>query len=443
MRTNPQQIVLVDFYWTRNKDPRVPLGHASLLASLKTLPNIDVHSLVYTVNKRVSKDDVVQDILRLAKGCPHSSTSVAFGAYVWGEALLQSVLPELRRQGFRGRIILGGPQISYSGLGLESIYPDADVFVRGYGEDALCLVAQSEPGAVIPGVVWSNQRDQVQQANVDLEALPSPFLTGLIPLRRQAFVRWETQRGCQFRCAFCQHREAGSRLTRRNLGLPRVEAEIELFCGSSVREIAVLDPIFNMSPHAIGILDRFGDLGFSGRLALQCRAEMITDEFLDSAQSLDVKLELGLQTIHQNEGKAIKRQNHIGKVDIALRGIRERSLSHEVSLIFGLPNQTLQSFEESVQWCLSRGVPTIKAFPLMLLRGTELDLNRAQWSLKDSGGTMPMVTSSNSFNEESWNAMASLSEALIATEGSHPKTISELYEVADALAPVQERWSAA
>lgn len=443
MRSNSRQIILVDFFWTRNKDPRVPLGHASLLASLNTLSNVDVHSLVYPVNKHVSKDDIVQEILKLARGVPHLSTSVAFGAYVWGEALLQQVLPELRRQGFQGRIILGGPQISYSGSGLERIYPDADAFVRGYGEDALCRLAQSAEGSAIPGVVWAKQLDHNQQANVDLETLPSPFLTGLIPLQKQAFVRWETQRGCQFRCAFCQHREAGARLTRRTLSLPRVEAEIELFCGSDVREIAVLDPIFNISPHATPILDRFGDHGFSGRLALQCRAEMLTQEFLNSAEKLDVKLELGLQTIHQSESKAIKRQNHMGKVDSALREIRDRNLLHEVSLIFGLPNQTLQSFEESVQWCLTRGVPTIKAFPLMLLRGTELEQHRDRWNLKDSGGTMPMVTSSNSFDEDAWTVMSSLAEALLITEGSHPRTISELYDIAETLTPVQERWAAA
>ena len=32
--TMKRRIILLDLYWTRNKDPRIPLGHASLLTAL-------------------------------------------------------------------------------------------------------------------------------------------------------------------------------------------------------------------------------------------------------------------------------------------------------------------------------------------------------------------------------------------------------------------------
>ena len=34
-----RRVVLVELYWTRDKDPRVPLGHASILASLARDPS--------------------------------------------------------------------------------------------------------------------------------------------------------------------------------------------------------------------------------------------------------------------------------------------------------------------------------------------------------------------------------------------------------------------
>ncbi|MCA9574047.1 MAG: hypothetical protein KC668_01380, partial [Myxococcales bacterium] len=46
-----RRVVLVDFHWTRDKDPRVPLGHASLLAALSAQPTLDVRSLVVPVNR--------------------------------------------------------------------------------------------------------------------------------------------------------------------------------------------------------------------------------------------------------------------------------------------------------------------------------------------------------------------------------------------------------
>ena len=30
-----RRVIVVDFYWTRDKDPRVPRGHASILTALR------------------------------------------------------------------------------------------------------------------------------------------------------------------------------------------------------------------------------------------------------------------------------------------------------------------------------------------------------------------------------------------------------------------------
>jgi radical SAM superfamily enzyme YgiQ (UPF0313 family) len=439
-----RRIILVDFYWTRDKDPRVPLGHASILTALRGRSELDVRSIVIAVNEpHLDAATVATAILDETKGVPATEVDVAFGAYVWGEALLQDVLRELGFSGFQGRLILGGPQIPYSGRGLERIYPDVDAFVRGYGEEAWATLAGSPRPCPIPGVHWAGTPDAVAQALVNLEALPSPWLSGTIPLKDQSFIRWETQRGCPFRCAFCQHREPGARLPRRALSLPRIEAEIDLFCESGVREIAVLDPIFNVAEHAVGVLQRFAERGFTGRLSLQCRAERIPAAFLDAASALDVCLEFGLQTIHAEEGRAIERSNQIERVDAGLAAVRARGISHEVSLIFGLPVQTLESFEASVTWCLDREVPVIKAFPLVLLRGTALERDRDKWSLVDSGGAMPMVLRSTTFDVDDWHEMARLSDALRLTEGRHPNVLRELKLLAATLEPDLLRWTPA
>ena len=283
-----RRVLLVDFTWTRDKDPRIPLGHASLLAALQTEATLDVRSLVVAVNtSRCHPEAVVSRILMETSDCGPSAVDVAFGAYVWGEDTLTAVLRGLRVRGFRGRIIVGGPQVSYAGAGIEGLYPEADVFIRGYGERALCLLTRTHEPQAIAGVHFRGETDRVEQALVDLEALPSPWLGGLKPVAKGSFVRWETQRGCPFRCGFCQHREAGARLLRRSLGLPRIEAEIDLFCRAGVGEIAVLDPIFNAGPHAVGVLQRFVDHRFAGHLTLQCRAETVTTEFLEVAAQLE------------------------------------------------------------------------------------------------------------------------------------------------------------
>lgn len=441
--SNSYRVVLVDFYWTRDKDPRIPLGHASLRASLARDPAIETVPVVVAVNAGThSADEITDTILRATEGIAETRVTIAFGAYVWGEALLKEVLGRVRARGFGGRIVLGGPQISYSSGGLERIYPEASAFVRGYGENALLALAKIEGQPRIPGVHWAGEDDVCMQANIDLETIPSPWLEGVIPLEGQRFIRWETQRGCQYRCAFCQHREAGARLQRRQLDLARIQKEIDLFCASGVEDIAVLDPIFNSSEHAVAILERFAERGYKGRLSLQCRAEQVTQEFVDAAALLDTRLEFGLQTIHRNEGVAVKRPNHLPGVEEALQMVREAGINHEVSLIFGLPEQMLASFLESVAWCLEQRIDAIKAFPLLLLRGTPLERDRQLWGFETCDGEMPMVVQSNSFTFDEWLEMARYSEALKLTEGAHPEDLALLHELAasDACEPEMPRW---
>ncbi len=71
------------------------------------------------------------------------------------------------------------------------------------------------------------------------------------------------------------------------------------------------------------------------------------------------------------------------------------NLETEISLIYGLPLQTVQSFEQSVSW-VQRKLPsaTIKAFPLMLLRGTALqrDAHRFGTCTPACYDTAPLVT---------------------------------------------------
>ena len=386
-----------------------------------------------------STSQIASRILALRGGHRDSEVDIAIGAYVWAEALIQELLPMLRAD-FSGRIVMGGPQISYKESGHEEVYPDADIFIRGYGEEALCELVETSGRPKIRGVHNAGEVDLGEQANVDFPRLPSPWLEDAISLKAQRFVRWETQRGCTHRCGFCQHREAGARLPHRSFELDRVMKEVELFCAAQVEEIAVLDPIFNTGKHATAIVERFVELGFKGRLSLQCRAETIKNEFLDAVEQLDVCLEFGLQTIHQAEQTAVQRNNHMPSVERVLRDVRRRGIDHEVSIIFALPEQTLATFMETVDWCLAQQIPVIKAFPLMLLRGTPLERDRARWGLITDTHAMPKVIASNTFTHRDWLQMASISDALKATEGQHPQGILSLLARTKPRNPQIARW---
>ena len=400
-------LILVGLGYIRPGDPRTTLGHASILAAVRRSGDIDVTPLEYAVNDagfnaRRVLDDIVSNVR-------DSGSAVGFGTYVWNDEFVRWLIRELRWRGFPGLIVLGGPQISYTSEGLDQLYPEASCFISGYGEEAIVSLMRGQ--TAIQGLRYRGETVSTDPAAFSFANAASPHLDGT--LASSDFVRWETQRGCPYACSFCQHQEPGQKLKLRQFPRERLDAEMRLFVQRGVKKLVVLDPLFNVNAkHASWVLRRLIELGYRGSLSLQCRFEQLTPEFVELCRSLDVTLEFGLQTVHKAEMVAIERHNNLEKVDYWIRELLRADIRFEVSLIYGLPEQTLESFRESIEWCRSRSVLVIRAFPLMLLRGTAAYTNRGRWGLIESNETIPVVTSSNTFTSAEREQMRLLAESL-------------------------------
>lgn len=423
-----RKLILIALDWTRPKDPPISLGQASIVANaLKH--NVPIISQSWAVNQPTFTPT---DVVRFVKQHETADTAVALGGYIWNEHATQHIIKQLKHEKFAGPIILGGPQVSYTGRGIEKFYSDVDIFVRGYAEKALIQLAQTEykdnKHVAIRGVHYAGEPDLGLSASIDLETLPSPYLTGLIEPQR--FIRWETQRGCPFTCAFCQHREATPMKERKTFALSRVIEEAHWITSNSIiQDVAVVDPTFNSGNQYLSVLEALAHGKYSGKIALQCRAEMVTPQFLDAVQRINkhghVVLEFGLQTVHKEEQKHITRPNNMTKISQVLSEAHARGIAYEVSLIFGLPAQTVSSFQESIDFCRKHQAPVIHAFPLMLLRGTPLHNDKDALQLVESSTeaphqlpriqeNIPHVISSPSFSYADWKTMAKMAESLEA-----------------------------
>ena len=402
-------VVLVSLDWIRPGDPRFGLGTASIASALHGA-GVKVRIVSDAVNRPEFRADEFFAEAVAAVDAAGADALVGMGAFVWCEAEVQRLLPVLAH---RAEIVLGGPQVSYTARDeLESLYPKATYFVRGHGEAAMVALATGSAENGVAGLHVAGAEDFAKSADYPLEGLPSPHLDGTSPVGR--FVRWETQRGCRFRCTFCQHRQPGRRLRRSELGTNRLHAEIEAFRDAGTRRIAVLDPIFNMNrPRAIELLGEMRRAGLTAELSLQCRFELTDNAFLEALEGLDARLEFGLQTIHDDEARAVGRPNRMDVVEDVIAELNDRRVPYEISLIYGLPLQTLDRFRASVEWCLDRGVPRVRAWPLMLLRGTGLHGQRSRWGYVESEvDRIPIVVEGHSFSREDHSEMARIAASL-------------------------------
>lgn len=425
--------LLISLDWTRPKDPPMSLGHASIISNL-IKNNIEYNEKSWSVNSNnFNINDVIDYILTNTK----KYNDIALGAFVWNEKYIQDIIKNLNKYKYNGNIILGGPQISYinNNKEIEKLYNNVNIFIRGTAEDSFTNLYINNSNNInnklpIKGVYYRGIPNLGESSSSSLNLLDSPLLNGLI--KPQPFIRWETQRGCPFSCTFCQHKEVDKNLTKYNryFNNNRIDLEINwILSNPIINDIAVIDPVFNSGNNYINIIKKLADGKYKGKLSLQAKADMMTDEFINEIIKFnnngEIILEFGIQTTNINEQKIINRSNNLKKIKLIFNKLNYYNINYEVSLIYGLPLQTISSFQESIKFCYDLNVPTIHAYPLMLLRGTKLYYDKLKYNLIESNELInndnnnnriqqdiPHVISSNTFTYNDWLIMSNIANNL-------------------------------
>lgn len=409
--------LLISFDLVRPGEIGTPLAIASILAHQRSeerwrermdVTQLSINMLECGGSARPEQFEAVLSVYDLER-----FDAIALSAYVWNEYLLNPFIALLRRMGFRGKVVLGGYQITY-GREAELLqrYPDCQVFIAGQAEQAFAELPD-HLGADHP--VFLN-------VPVDFDQLASPYLTGALPVPLGAgMVRMETKRGCPYRCSFCAHRDLVTRRVHKQ-PMERVFKELAFLAERRVQRVNILDPIFNAGKEHLEVMREIVRLGLRSTFTLQSRFENIRgeqgDAFLDLCTQGNFHLEFGLQTTDHEVSKHIDRANRMDLVDAALDQLVARGIPFEVSLIFGLPGQTFESFQRSIEHLQGKGCTDIKAWPLMLLPGTKLHDQKEHWGMREEAlgeFNIPVVTESNTFKREEWERMDQLAKLLQPT----------------------------
>lgn len=413
-----RKALIISFDLIRDGEPAATLATASLLASLKQDPgygnDFAVESLSVNLLACETEAAVQQAMDVVLEQGSELYDTVAIGCYVWAEREASQFIRRLRKAGYRNKIVMGGPQISYAPREqLSLLYPEADIFVIGYAEVAL-RSAILMPRPATP---------EVLSEEVPFDDLPSPYLSGDLPVvTGQERVRMETRRGCPFRCSFCAHRDLKKNTVHRH-PRERAMAEWDFLASHHVGKVNVLDPVFNEGKDYLSLMEHMVQSRFHPLVTFQTRFELIRnadgERFLDLAGQMNTHLEFGLQTAVEGEGKSVNRRNSRDAVQRAMGMLKERGISYEVSLIYGLPGQTPASFAESILFLQENGCESITAFPLMLLRGTELFAQKEHLGYKERPEGrfgIPVVYESKWFSESEWWTMKHMADDLAPNE---------------------------
>lgn len=111
-------------------------------------------------------------------------------------------------------------------------------------------------------------------------------------------------------------------------------------------------------------------------LSIGTRPDCLGEDVIELLERLNkikpIFVELGLQTIHENTAKYIRRGYELSVYDDAVRRLHKAGLNVVTHLIIGLPNETKNDILKSVEY-VCRVTDGIKLQLLHILKGTDLE----------------------------------------------------------------------
>lgn len=112
-------------------------------------------------------------------------------------------------------------------------------------------------------------------------------------------------------------------------------------------------------------------------LSVATRPDCLGEDVLKLLAELNsikpVFVELGLQTIHEESAKYIRRGYSLDVYDKAVKDLKKTGVNIVVHIILGLPNETKSDMLESVKYVCDGGINGIKLQLLHVLKNTDLE----------------------------------------------------------------------
>ncbi len=247
--------------------------------------------------------------------------------------------------------------------------------ILGEGEESVCTaVEQILHGKQVSGAgIYTGDSDRLIPAYPsDLSALNSVLLTHTVSVDDYQGVLWEMTRGCPYHCAFC-FESRGNRQVR-SYPMDRITQELELLIEHHVEHIFVLDPTFNLNrERTIAILDLLRnrvpqDMHFT----FEVRAELLDEQIAYLFSTFHSSLQIGLQSSKPSVLMGISRSFQADRFSQKIALLNQYGVVFGLDLIIGLPQDTLQSFMESLNFAVSCKPSNIDIFVLAVLPGTQL-----------------------------------------------------------------------
>lgn len=328
----------------------------------------------YTINMPVLH--ILSDITE------HDIDVLGFACYIWNIEMTLHVVDMVKAVRPDIKIVLGGPEVSFTADELLERCPNIDYIVQGEGEEAFhALVTALQLGndgldPVIPGVRGRKDGSilgSLEAVEVsDLSSIPFPYTEEDMADLEHKIIYYESSRGCPFSCQYCL---SGNKNTVRFFPQKRTLQELQWFIDHGVKQVKFVDRTFNCAPHHHRPLMEFmRDSDTDMNFHLEMEPELMTEwetNILCETPPGRIQIEVGVQSTHKKTLDAINRYNDWPYIQKSIRPIIQAGRTHvHMDLIVGLPHEDFNRFGQSFNDLFSLQPHALQIGFLKLLKGS-------------------------------------------------------------------------
>jgi len=342
---------------------------------------------------------------------------LAFSVFGWNYREFGALAETFKQIRPDGWVIFGGTHVANQGARTFRNFPDVDVVANGEGEAIFPALLRAYLGGRdvtslhdIPGITFRlGERGDAARGDVhttqeaariqDLDSIPSPFLTGAIPLVdgrgefRYDVALMESNRGCPYKCAFCFWGGAVGQKVRA-FSRDRMRAELEIFGYHKVHTVVLCDANFGMLQSdfefvedVIRTREKFGfPRAVEGSWAKNKSKIFYDIVSMMKQQNMKSSFTLALQTLNDSALLQMHRKNmRLNAWEDLVGWLREEGLDCYAELIWGAPGETPETFLRGYDK-LAGYMTRIAVYPLLLLPNTEYSEQKERFGFRTVRG---------------------------------------------------------
>jgi radical SAM superfamily enzyme YgiQ (UPF0313 family) len=324
--------------------------------------------------------------------------------YCWNGELNRLIFKKAKEINPAVVCIAGGPEFPKDPKECKEYLaarPEIDFYCYGEGEIAVVKLIEKIISGIPTDVLKRNPHENMMSINpldgdlvvgnlervTDLDAVPSPYLTGLMDqwFNGDYSPSLQMTRGCPFRCAYCW--TGNSQKEIETYELDRIKKELEYIAPRMQKYpyafLSICDSNFGMYQHDEIIAEYFKEnrqkYGWPDAYEVST-GKTNFDRIMRISDTLDNRMIIScsLQSTNPKTLKAIKRTNiSPGEFIRVMQEMKKRRTWAITDMIMPLPYETKQSFIDGIKFVIDHDID-MAPFTLMLLKGTELASAKAR-----------------------------------------------------------------